>query len=195
MFKKIVSLILSAVICIVLGVGCTKNGTDSSSQDPSIVDYKLNYTQVEMKLNETMGLTITPTPEATVEWSTTGESVVSVNNEGLVTACGLGEAVVTAAFGEYSLSCAFLVSYENIESAIFDLNLNVPISNGSKLRVFQGATYSIEEVFTVGAKVESVVAENVTYYISNESVVSIERNNDGITLSANNIGVSELFAT
>ena len=83
----------------------------------------LNKTTASLKAGETVTLTATVKPDdatdKTVTWSTSDNSVAVVSG-GVVTAKGLGTAVITAAAGGKSASCAITV----IPTPVLSVSLN-----------------------------------------------------------------------
>ncbi len=73
----------------------------------------LNVEECELELGQTFQLTATLRPDnatdKSVEWSSTDSGVALVDAEGVVTAVGLGEAVITCRAGEVSATCQIAV--------------------------------------------------------------------------------------
>ena len=102
-----------AAAMILGGAGCKKS--------PSVVDvpvtaFSLSATSLELKIDETKQLDVLFFPEDAnnypkLIWESDNDKVVTVSQEGLVTAVGVGEAVVTARTNDGSLSetCAVKV--------------------------------------------------------------------------------------
>ena len=70
---------------------------------------ELNRTELTLDIGETKALTATITATGaeskTVTWSSSNESVAAVDENGVVTAVGRGEAIITVTAGSYSASC------------------------------------------------------------------------------------------
>lgn len=84
---------------------------------------ELNYTAVELAMNESLQLTATLTPEdatnKTVNWSSNNPTVASVDNNGLVTALSVGTATITATTTDgsnLSASCQVTVKKQYVTS-------------------------------------------------------------------------------
>ena len=75
--------------------------------DPVTYEYSLNKTSATIEEEETLQLVVTSTPvkELTVEWTTSAESVATVNQSGLVTAVAVGTAKITASVDGQKLVC------------------------------------------------------------------------------------------
>lgn len=117
-FKTILAGAFAAAM--ILGAGCKKS--------PSVVDipattFSLSATSLELKIDETNQLDVLFFPEdanklPTLVWESDDDKVVTVSQEGLVTAVGVGTAVVTARTNDGSLSetCAVKVwKYKDLE--------------------------------------------------------------------------------
>ena len=83
---------------------------------PAAEKITLNQTEANLFINEEMQLTATVTPEnaynSEVEWSSSDTSVVTVDQTGLITGTGNGEAVITVKtkVGNVSATCAVTVT-------------------------------------------------------------------------------------
>ena len=76
-------------------VDCVINVTDDGG-DPSAARFALSPTSATLGVGETKQLSYTLTPEGTtVEFSTSAEGVATVSSTGLITAVGIGSAVIT----------------------------------------------------------------------------------------------------
>ena len=111
-------LILATSLFLTSGclVACGKK--DKGGDDPVVVEDKilsiaLNKTSLELSFGDTETLVATVevsgNPDKTVSWSSSNADVVTVNNNGLVTAVGTGSATITARAGDKSASCAVSV--------------------------------------------------------------------------------------
>lgn len=78
---------------------------------PISYTYQISQTSATLEEEETIQLTITSTPvkELSVEWTTSRDSVATVNQSGLVTAVAEGEATITGTVDGESLTCAITV--------------------------------------------------------------------------------------
>ena len=118
-FKTIMAGAFAAAM-ILGGAGCKKS--------PSVVDipvtaFSLSATSLELKIDKTNQLDVLFFPEnanklPTLVWESDNDKVATVSQEGLVTAVGVGTAVVTARTNDGSLSetCAVKVwKYKDLE--------------------------------------------------------------------------------
>lgn len=104
--------------------------------DVPLTGLTLGAKNVTLSVGDTAWLTVVPSPThadlSQVEWTSSDESVVTVDQNGMLTAAGEGEAVVTASCGSISDSCAVTVSARAFtEYRLGKLTLRG--ENGSKL--------------------------------------------------------------
>lgn len=105
-------------------------GYISSSCDVVVLpkSVSLDYQNVELDVDDTKQLAATVFPETstnkTVVWESTDTDVVTVSEEGLVTAIAPGVAVVTATCDEGSAFCIFTVTQHNDAS---EINLSIKL--------------------------------------------------------------------
>ena len=117
-FKTIMVGALAAAM--ILGTGCKK---DPSGAKVTVTAFSLSATSLELKIDETNQLDVLFFPEDAnnypkLIWESDNDKVVTVSQEGLVTAVGVGEAVVTARTNDGSLleTCAVKVwKYKDLE--------------------------------------------------------------------------------
>ena len=117
-FKTILAGALAAAM--ILGVGCKKS---PSGAKVAVTAFSLSATSLELKIDETNQLDVLFFPENAADypkliWESDDDKVVTVSQEGLVTAVGVGTAVVTARTNDGSLSetCAVKVwKYKDLE--------------------------------------------------------------------------------
>ncbi len=89
---------------------------DSSSSDVSVKGVSLNYSAVDLDVDETVQLTATVTPSnatnKSVTWSSSNTSVATVSSSGVVTAVYPGDAIITVTTkdGGYKDTCAVTVN-------------------------------------------------------------------------------------
>ena len=117
-FKTIMVGALAAAM--ILGTGCKKA---PSGAKVTVTAFSLSATSLELKIDETKQLDVLFFPENAADypkliWESDDDKVVTVSQEGLVTAVGVGEAVVTARTNDGSLleTCAVKVwKYKDLE--------------------------------------------------------------------------------
>ena len=118
-FKTILAGAFAAAM-ILGGAGCKKS---PSGVKVTVTAFSLSATSLELKIDETNQLDVLFFPENAADypkliWESDNDKVVTVSQEGLVTAVGVGTAVVTARTNDGSLSetCAVKVwKYKDLE--------------------------------------------------------------------------------
>lgn len=98
--------------------GCTvyKNSNSSEEIPDSTVTLKslqINPSEYNMTIGETANLQITKQPSnasANLSWTSSDNSVVSVTNDGTITALATGTAIITVSSGDISSTCNITVS-------------------------------------------------------------------------------------
>ena len=128
----------------------------------------LNEVDVKLEVTETTTLTVTILPETTsdknVVWTSSDESVAAVDENGVVTAMGLGEAVITVATldgTDLSATCRVKVVPTLAESITLDL-----------VEITLEATETATLVATILA--ELATDKSVIWKSSNEAVASVD---------------------
>lgn len=105
---------------------------------PTITDFTLSETETTMNIGGTKTLSITAfVPEyatASANFSSSNTDVATVNKNGVITAKGIGEAVITATVGEVEKSCTVHVQPVEVTSVSFD-PATVTLTVGSNLQL------------------------------------------------------------
>lgn len=96
------------------GVSATATITFKEAADVPVESIEISPKTVTMKVSDTVQLTATVKPEnatnKTVTWASEKSTVAKVDDNGLVTAVGPGEANITATVGDKRVSCKVTVS-------------------------------------------------------------------------------------
>ena len=110
MRKKILLVLIFALFCTVLIVGCGNESEPLGSVEKlDIVDSALT-----LDCFETYTLEVETQDVESINWSSSDPSIVSVDENGLLTAgIKLGKATITASSGEYSDDCSVTVILKN----------------------------------------------------------------------------------
>ena len=91
---------------------------------PTVTDFTLSETETTMNIGGTTTLSITAfVPEyasATATWSSSNTAVATVNKNGVITARGIGDAVITATIGSIERTCTVHVQPVDVTSVSFD---------------------------------------------------------------------------
>ena len=95
-----------------------------------VSDVSLDQETLNLTVGETQQLTATVTPEdaddKTVTWTSDNNDVVTVNDEGVVTAVAAGEAVVTAAAGGKTATCTVTVIFPTVDPTALIKTIKIP---------------------------------------------------------------------
>ena len=97
------------------------------------------------KVGETVQLTATVAPEGAGEavWSSSDEAVATVSSEGLVTAVGQGNAIITATAGEKTATCEVTVEISIVE--VEDGQATVQLGGGSQEELAEAVSKAAQE--------------------------------------------------
>ena len=174
--KKSIVLLLWAFLAAVVFTSCTNN-----EERTAITDLKLDKSSIELKIDETSQLLAIFTPsdvvvEGQVSWYSSDENVAAVSEDGLVTAVALGEAVVTASYGNFSDECNVSVvdvTVDNIQLNKIQLTL---VKGGKETLV---ATVSPEEA-----------SADIIWDSSDESVATVSSEGEVTALWPGNAVIS-----
>ena len=105
---------------------------------PTVTDFTLSETETTMNIGGTTTLSITAfVPEyasATATWNSSNTAVATVNKNGVITAKGLGDAVITATIGEVEKTCTVHVQPVEVTSVSFD-PATVSLTVGSNIQL------------------------------------------------------------
>lgn len=103
--KRVLSLLFA--ICIIVLVSC--QGPENVVSNVPVSSIRLSLTSIELYPGETAQLTATVLPanasDKTVKWTTSESSIATTDDNGLITAIGVGNTVITASAGKKSASC------------------------------------------------------------------------------------------
>ena len=154
-----------AAAMILGGAGCKKS--------PSVVDipvtaFSLSATSLELKIDETNQLDVLFFPEnanklPTLVWESDNDKVATVSQEGLVTAVGVGTAVVTARTNDGSLSETCAVKVWKDKGFEF---------SEEKYYVWGGAEYPTQITFT--STPSTAVAEDFIWKLDKPELLDLQ---------------------
>ena len=163
-FKTILAGAFAAAM-ILGGAGCKKS--------PSVVDipattFSLSATSLELKIDETNQLVVLFFPEdankfPTLVWESDNDKVATVSQEGLVTAVGVGTAVVTARTNDGSLSETCAVKVWKDKDFEF---------SAEKYYVWGGAEYPTQITFT--STPSTAVAEDFIWKLDKPELLDLQ---------------------
>ena len=146
----------------------------------AVTDIKLDQTSASLKVNESITLTATVSPDnatdKTVTWSTSDASVATVSN-GVVIAAKIGTATITASAGGLKATCEITVIATPVEKVTLD-------KTSVTLRAGESAT------LTATVSPDDATDKTVTWTSSNEDVATVS---NGVVI-ANKVGTATITA-
>lgn len=105
---------------------------------PTITDFTLSKTETTLNIGGQETLTITAFVPAyaseSATWTSSNTTVATISNRGLVTAKGIGEAVITATIGSIERTCTVHVQPVDVTSVSFD-PATVSLTVGSNMQL------------------------------------------------------------
>ena len=129
----------------------------------AVTDIKLDQTSASLKVNESITLTATVSPDnatdKTVTWSTSDASVATVSN-GVVIAVKIGTATITASTGGLKATCEITVIATPVEKVALD-------KTSVTLKAGESAT------LTATVSPDDATDKTVTWTSSNEDVATV----------------------
>ena len=134
----------------------------------NITSITLNKDVLNMNIEETEELVATVNPEGTTEskevvWSSSDENVAAVNDNGVVTAVGGGEAVITAkASNGMTATCKVVVTVPATSVVLDKTSFNLKLNKTAQL--------------TATILPENATDKSVIWTSSNESVATVDEN-------------------
>ena len=146
----------------------------------AVTDIKLDQTSASLKVNESITLTATVSPDnatdKTVTWTTSDASVATVSN-GVVIAAKIGTATITASAGGLKATCEITVIATPVEKVTLD-------KTSVTLRAGESAT------LTATVSPDDATDKTVTWTSSNEDVATVS---NGVVI-ANKVGTATITA-
>ena len=192
------ALCVCVLVCGTVGVtaGCNNQNTPNSSVEETEKEFSLNYHIYELALYDSVQLKVKYYDGLT--WSSDNADVVSVSEDGVVTANAYGSATITVTCGDKTDSCIFTVPDEGIVPTIKTNTADegIALLKGDVFAlsygiVFNGAEYS-DATFTFSSSDADVVSVNEDGKIKaeklGEAVVTVKaswRNFDEVFLVKN----------
>jgi len=164
MRKKILSIIASlcALCCVTFG-GCNSNPTVGTVEE-SIV--KIAETSLDLSVGDSYQLSVLVLPSSeVVEWSSSNPEIVSVDQQGKVTAHTSGTAVITASIGEYEKSFC-TIQVEQIKLSVYSFALR-----NDEVVLFVGEDYKINYTLFYGDK--KIDNASIVWSSSNVAVATV----------------------
>ena len=164
-FFKTIMVGAFAAAMILGGAGCKKA---PSGAKVTVTAFSLSATSLELKIDETNQLDVLFFPENAnnypkLIWESDNDKVVTVSQEGLVTAVGVGEAVVTARTNDGSLSETCAVKVWKDKGFEF---------SEEKYYVWGGAEYPTQLTFTTTPS--TLVAEDFNWKLDRPELLDLQ---------------------
>lgn len=187
----IFSLLFILCVSMFALTACKKNGADSSSgstkPSPSgnIDSLELSKTSVRLIYGETAVIIAKYKDKdgVTLEWKSSDESVAAVA-DGVISSTGLGNATVTATYGELKAECSVSVTYGDYQPMLTVDHL------GDELNLLKGDVYELVSGVTFNGKSYSCsltaeIADNTIASFENGKVKALKQGETEITLKGN----------
>ena len=201
--KAIISILAMISICsMFVGAGCVNSentggdGSQSELYNPSAEDNKqtLSIDAVkEVELGDTVKLTVhTSNISTNLTWSSSNESVATVDENGEITTLSAGKTIITVRAGALSASCDLTVYQTSIAPVI--------IVDSDEVTIGLGAKYSVN-VTDVKWKNQEVQVSKLNWAYKNEpqeaadKVISITPSDDGKTVEIEGLKTGEAELT
>lgn len=139
----------------------------------NVAGVTIDKTTASINVGETVQLTAEIDPEdaivTTVTWSSSNEKVATVDETGLVTGVGGGNADITATAGEKSATCKITVIVPVTGLSVLDEDHN-PLESGVTIPLHTGDTYNLTAVVTP----ENATDPSVTWTSSDTEVAEVD---------------------
>lgn len=143
----------------------------------------LNYTDLELNVNQTFQLIAEVLPEntddKTITWTSSNKNVVSVSNDGIVKGLALGDAIITATCGNVSAQCKVSVVPIEPEELIL---------NETSLSLSKGTEFQLK----ASVKPDNVTDNTIIWSSGNDKIASVS--NSGVVKGIE-IGTTTITAT
>lgn len=150
--------------------------TDSLQKEKftAITDLEISQTEVFLDVFETLQLsadivTTGSTEDLEIEWSSSDETIVFVDEKGNITAANIGIATITATFLEYAVSCEVTVSGDGLSGMC-----------GDNIRWEFSPSIGSLSILGKGAMPDYVYSRDVPWLLLNKKIMSVCVN-EGIT--------------
>ena len=192
--KSTFLILLCVLAAVCLLVGCKKPPKPDETDASSVV---LSAETLELELFESAELKATLSNlTGEVVWSTSQPGIADVDN-GLVTACGIGSATITATVGDYSDSCTVTVERGTKNLSLDNLDLIVPLTVGTQWQLdlqtfldgekFDGAKVSVS---TEGDYITLTETGLITAQKLGTQTIAVKATYSGLTLCEETVTVN-----
>ena len=203
--KKNRLVLLTAILALAGLSGCGKNQGDSLANDFSVTGVELDPTYARIEVDET--LQITPTihfkddqvVECYQEWRSSNPNILSVSENGLVTAHKSGYAAITFIAGFKSASCSITVPDNNSYTPVNPIDPDNPVVPGQFTISLDSTSLTLGADDTFQLNATTSEQATVTWTSSNPSAATVDENgliiavaegNTVITATANGVNAT-----
>lgn len=187
------ALLVACTGSILAFTSCGKDkGEDSSPSnsapsqpgtDVTVSDFELSKNNAEMVLGDELLLVAIydKTEDTPVVWTSSNPSIASITQEGIVTANDVGEATITAAYGEYSATCKINVGLGDLQpvlvlkSYLGEEIVPFTVGTGYALNAvvqFNGKEYACEPIVTIDGS-DTIVYEDGKINATAEGIATV----------------------
>ena len=190
--NKILTKVASLCLCAAMAFSVTacgdKGNTSSgasgsnSSQSVSIAFAK---TEISLLVGATETLSLTGAENQVVTYSSTDESVATVDTNGIVTAKSEGIAFIVAKIGEKEASCKVVVTEPAVERYSIQLNT-------TSVAIIQGVEYTLDATVYLNGEETS---KDVAWSNSGDNVGTFIADGNALTLKSNAAGIATVTAS
>jgi len=175
---------LFSFLCITLFLGCQKE------EEPTVTSIALDNTTLSLTINSTHKFKVTHTPSnleaPSYNWTTSNSNIVSVNDEGEITAMSIGEATITVSSLEnkaLTASCKVTVDPIQVTGISLDIK-NIELLIGEEHTL----TYIITPDNATNQQVAWLSSDNNVATVDNSGKVkAISVGETQITVKTNNL--------
>ena len=141
-----------------------------TKKEIALKDIKLNADKATLEVKDTKQLEVTYNPsnttvDKTVTWTSSNQSVATVNEKGLVTAVGVGKTTITAEVAGKTATCEVTVKEKEI--ALDSIALNK-----TSVKLVEGDTDKLTVSYNPS---NTTVDKTVTWTSSNKDVVTVDK--------------------
>lgn len=138
---------------------------------------KLNKTSLSLEHGESFQLTASVSTNASVVWKTNRKSIVSITEDGLVTAQKPGEATITASADSTKVTCKVTVRKPKIKLSKSSLTLNV----GETFRLTASVSSNLPPIWQSSKKSVALVDDDGIITALKEGTTIITAKVDGVS--------------
>jgi uncharacterized protein YjdB len=184
--------ILASLLCCIAVVFTSCDDIFASEDNPIASYLSMSDKDVTIKIGDTYKRTAIAVSGAVIEYSSSDETVATVDNEGTVTGISVGDATITATATGYNTSGKKIYL---AESKTYNVKVN-PILAQSVTITNPISTALFNETSTLTATVSpaNTTDKSITWSSDNTAVVTVDENT-GIFTALKSVGSAKITAT